>query len=173
MPFKVDTVDSYVASLEDIDLAKLNTLMVERENQCHDILKDAGVKERDIKIERMADISFEGQGFPMTVPIPAGPLKPNHLEIIEKSFLDHYIETHGRAIKDVPLRVFNWRIFGIGPSPEVNFKFSNFPTKGSGNPLKGTQRIFLPETKGFRKVNVYNRYLLRPNQKFKGPALVE
>ena len=56
---------------------------------------------------------------------------------------------------------------------EVNFKFSNFPTKGSGNPLKGTQRIFLPETKGFRKVNVYNRYLLRPNQKFKGPALVE
>ena len=173
VPFKVDTVDSYVASLEDIDLTRLNTLLVEREKQCHDILKDAGVKDRDIKIERMADISFEGQGFPMTVPIPAGPLKANHIEIIEKSFLDHYIESHGRAIQNVPLRVFNWRIFGIGPSPSVNFKFSNFPTKGSGNPLKGTQRIFLPETKGFRKVNVYNRYLLRPNQKFKGPALVE
>jgi N-methylhydantoinase A/oxoprolinase/acetone carboxylase beta subunit len=173
VPFKVDTVDSYVSSLEDVDLTKLNTLLVEREKECHALLKTAGVKEKDIRIERMADISFEGQGYPLTVPIPSGTLKANHMEIIEQSFRDRYIEAHGRAINNVPLRVFNWRIFGIGPSPAVNFKFANFPTKGGTNPVKGTRKIFLPETKGFRKVNVYNRYLLRPSQKFKGPALVE
>ena len=173
VPFKVDTVDSYVSSLEEVDVERLNTLFAEREKQCYALLKSAGVKERDIQIERMADISFEGQGYPLTVPIPTGKLKTNQMEVIEKSFRDKYVEAHGRAINDVPLRVFNWRIFGIGPSPAVSFKFANFPTKGSGNPQKGTQLIFLPESKGFRKVNVYNRYLLRPNQKFKGPALVE
>ena len=173
VPFKVDTVDSYVSSLEDVDLTKLNTLLLEREKECHALLKTAGVKERDIRIERMADISFEGQGYPLTVPIPSGTLKTNHMEIIEQSFRDRYIEAHGRAIKNVPLRVFNWRIFGIGPSPAVKFKFANFPTKGGTNPVKGTTKIYLPETKGFRKVSVYNRYLLRPSQKFKGPALVE
>ncbi len=173
VPFKVDTVDSYVSPLEEVDVERLNTLFAEREKQCYSLLKAAGVKERDIQIERMADISFEGQGYPLSVSIPTGKLKSNHMEVIEKSFRDKYVEAHGRAINNVPLRVFNWRIFGIGPSPTVTFKFANFPTKGSGNPLKGTQRIYLPESKGFRKVNVYNRYLLRPNQKFKGPALVE
>ena len=173
VPFKVDTVDSYVSSLEEVDLEKLNLLFTEREKQCQVLLKSAGVKDRDVRIERMADISFEGQGFPLTVPIPSGKLKPNHMEVIEKFFRDQYVEAHGRAIEDVPLRVFNWRVFGVGPSPKVSFKFSNFPSKGGGNALKGSRKIYLPETKGFRKVNVYNRYLLRPTQKLKGPALVE
>jgi len=173
VPFKVDTVDSYVSSLESVDLGKLNSLLTDRENECHALLKAAGVKEKDIRIERMADISFEGQGFPLTVPIPTETLKPNHIEVIEKSFRDRYVEAHGRAINNVPLRVFNWRIFGIGPSPTVNFQFANFPDKEGTNPVKGTTKIFLPETKGFRKVNVYNRYSLKPSQRFKGPALVE
>jgi N-methylhydantoinase A len=173
VPFKVDTVDSYVAPLIEVDLGKLNSLLTDREERVHNLLKAAGVRERDIRIQRMADISFEGQGFPLTVPIPSGKLNSSHLDVIEKTFYEHYLEAHGRAIKGVPLRIFSWRIFGMGPTPEVNFNFSNFPKRGGKSPLKGSRRIYLPETKGFRKVNVYDRYLLRPNQKFKGPALIE
>ncbi len=173
VPFKVDTVDSSVSSLADVDLSKLNSLLTDREKKCHALLKAAGVRDREIHIQRMADISFEGQGYPLTVPIPSGKLNSSHIEVIEKTFYDHYLEVHGRAIKDVPLRIFSWRTFGVGPTPDVKFKFSNFPSRGGKNSLKGSRRIYLPETKGFRKVNVYDRYLLRPGQKFKGPALVE
>ena len=73
----------------------------------------------------------------------------------------------------VPLQVMSWRIFGLGPEPKPNFRFTNLSDRTSRNMLKGTRRIYLPENKGFRKVNVYDRYLLKPGQKFKGPALVE
>ncbi|MDA1000418.1 MAG: hydantoinase/oxoprolinase family protein [bacterium] len=173
VPYKVDTVDSYVSSLEDVDLNKLNALLIEREKSCHAILKAAGIRERDIQVQRMADISFRGQGYPITIPIPTGKLTSGHLAIIEKNYREHYANVHGRAIHDVPLRVYSWRIFSQGPDPKVSFRFSNLSKRSGRNPLKGTRRIYLPETKGFRKVNVYDRYLLRPGQKFKGPALVE
>jgi len=173
VPIKVDTVDTHVTPLDEVDLAKLNILLVDREKKCHALLKAAGVRERDIRIQRMADISFEGQGFPLTIPIPSGKLGSNAFQVIEKTYREHYSTAHGSGIGSVPLQIFSWRIFGMGPEPRVNFRFTNLSAKGGRNPLKGTRKIYLPENKGFRKVNVYDRYLLRPGQKFKGPALVE
>jgi N-methylhydantoinase A len=173
VPFKVDTVDSNVTPLADVNLSKLNALLTDREKKCAAVLKEAGARDRDIRIQRMADISFEGQGFPLTIPIPSGKITENHFQIIENNFREQYAEIYGRAIADVPLQVFSWRIFGMGPDPKVNFKFSNLTRHSGRNPVKGNRRIYLPETKGFRKVNVYDRYLLKTTQKTRGPALVE
>ncbi|MBI3126691.1 MAG: hydantoinase/oxoprolinase family protein [Candidatus Tectomicrobia bacterium] len=173
VPIKVDTVDSHVSPLDQVDLNKINALLADREKKCVALLKAAGVREREIRIERMADVSFLGQGFPLTIPIPTGKLGPQHIQVIDKTFRELYSSTHGGVIGAVPLQVMNWRIFGLGPDPKANFKFSNLSERGSRNVLKGTRRIYLPENKGYRKVNVYDRYLLKPGQKFKGPALVE
>ncbi len=173
VPFKVDTVDSNVSPLGNVDLSKLNALLTDREKKCTAVLKEAGARDRDIRIQRMADISFQGQGFPLTIPVPSGKLTENHFQIIENNFREQYAEIYGRAIADVPLQVFSWRIFGMGPDPKVNFKFSNLTRRSGRNPVKGSRRIYLPETKGFRKVNVYDRYLLKSTQKIRGPALVE
>ena len=58
-------------ALEDVNLTKLNETLNRREKRLREVLIDAGVKERQIRIQRMADISFEGQGFPLTIPIPS------------------------------------------------------------------------------------------------------
>ena len=123
-------MDSYVSSLEEVDLEKLNLLLTEREKQCQALLKSAGVKDRDVRIERMADISFEGQGFPLTVPIPSGKLKPNHMEIIEEFFRNQYVEAHGRAIEDVPLRVFNWPSLRCRAFPKSKFQICELSLEG-------------------------------------------
>ena len=173
VPFKVDTVDSQVAPLENVNLPELNDTLIRREKRIREVLIDAGVREREIRIQRMADISFEGQGFPLTIPIPSGKLTSNHFGEIRDTYHEHYASVHGRAIKEVPLQVFSWRIFGMGPEPNVNFNFSNLFETDAKNPLKGNRRIYMPENKGFRKVNIFDRYLLKPGQKFKGPALIE
>ena len=173
VPFKVDTVDSQVMALEDVNLTKLNDTLTRREKRLREVLTDAGVREREIRIQRMADISFEGQGFPLTIPIPSGKLTRNHFGEISETYREHYASAHGRAIDEVPLQVFGWRIFGLGPEPNVRFDFSNLPEKDVKNALKGNRRIYMPENKGFRKVNIFDRYQLKPGQKFKGPALIE
>ncbi len=173
VPFKVDTVDSRVIPLPEVDLPRLNETLARREKRIRQVLADAGVRERAIRIQRMADIGFEGQGFPLTIPIPRGKLTRDSLAKIADAYGEHYASAHGRAIKEVPLQVFGWRIFGMGPEPNVRFDFSNLADKDVKNALKGNRRIYMPENKGFRKVNVYDRYLLKPGQKFKGPALIE
>lgn len=175
VPFKVDAVDSRVMPLEDVNLPRLNETLTRREKRIRQMLIDAGVKEREIRIQRMADISFEGQGFPLTIPIPGGRLTKSHFGEISATYREHYASAHGRAIKEVPLQVFSWRIFGMGPKPSVTFRFSNLPEKSvkTKNAQKGSRRIYMPENKGFRKVNVFDRYLLKPGQRLRGPALIE
>ncbi|MEK6710685.1 MAG: hydantoinase/oxoprolinase family protein [Nitrospinota bacterium] len=173
VPIKMDTVDSQVCPLDQVDLNKINAMLADREKKCIALLKAAGVREREIRIQRMADISFLGQGFPLTIPIPTGKLGPQHIQVIDKTFRELYSTTHGGVIGAVPLQAMSWRIFSMGPDPKANFRFTNLSGGGSRNVLKGTRRIYLPENKGFRKVNVYDRYLLKPGQKLKGPALVE
>ena len=175
VPFKVDAVDSRVMPLEAVNLPKLNETLTRREKRIRQVLIDAGVKEREIRIQRMADISFEGQGFPLTIPIPGGRLTKSHFGEISGTYREHYASAHGRAIKEVPLQVFSWRIFGMGPKPSVTFRFSNLREKNvkAKNAQKGSRRIYMPENKGFRKVNVFDRYLLKPGQRLRGPALIE
>jgi N-methylhydantoinase A len=38
---------------------------------------------------------------------------------------------------------------------------------------KGRRPIYLPETRGFELVPVYDRYALTPGSRFAGPAIVE
>ena len=151
VPFKVDTVDSQVMLLEDVNLTKLNDTLISREKRLREVLTDAGVREREIRIQRMADISFEGQGFPLTIPIPSGKLTRNHFGEISETYREHYASAHGRAIDEVPLQVFSWRIFGMGPEPNVSFDFSNLPEKKREKRLEGQPAHLHAGKQGFPK----------------------
>ena len=173
VPLKVDLVHTMVASLDEVDLKIVNKLLEEKEKECIQLLAKSGESSKRIRIERMADISFEGQGSSITVPIPDGKLTPSDFKVIESNFRKKYISEHGSAIEKVKLQVFSWRIFGYGEEPKVDFQFSHKKNTSKNMPIKGQRRIYLPETKGFRKVNVYDRYQLKPGQIYKGPALLE
>ena len=173
VPLKVDLVHTMVASLDEVDLKIVNKLLEEKEKECIQLLAKSGESSKRIRIERMADISFEGQGSSITVPIPNGKLTPSDFKVIESNFRKKYISEHGSAIEKVKLQVFSWRIFGYGEEPKVDFQFSHKKNTSKNMPIKGQRRIYLPETKGFRKVNVYDRYQLKPGQIYKGPALLE
>ena len=173
VPLKVDLVCTMVSSLESIDLKLVNKLLEEKQKECEILLSRSGENTKRIRIERKADISFEGQGTSITVSIPDGKLTQNHIKQIELNFREKYISEHGSAIDKVRLQVFSWRIFGYGEEPEIDFQFLHKKNTSKNMPIKNQRRIYLPETKGFRKVNVYDRYQLKPGQIYKGPALLE
>ena len=173
VPLKVDLVHTMVTPLDKVELKQINKLFEEKEKECIQLLSKSGEIPKKIRIKRLADISFEGQGSSIAVQIPDGKLTPNHFKEIEANFREQYISEHGSAIEKVKLQVFSWRIFGYGEEPKIDFQFSHKKNTSKNMPIKNQRRIYLPETKGFRKVNVYDRYQLKYGQIYKGPALLE
>ena len=173
VPLKVDSVYTLVTPLDEVDLKQINKLLEEKEKECFQLLSKSGENNKKIRIQRLADISFEGQGSSISVQIPDGKLTQNHFDEIEMNFREKYISEHGSAIEKVKLQVFSWRIFAYGEEPKMDFEFMYKKNTSKNMPIKSQRRIYLPETKGFRKVNVYDRYQLKPGQIYKGPALLE
>tara|TARA_A100001037_G_scaffold306815_1_gene356021 strand:- start:3227 stop:5320 length:2094 start_codon:yes stop_codon:yes gene_type:complete len=173
VPLKVDSVYTMVTPLDEVDLKQINKLLEEKEKECFQLLSKSGENNKKIRIQRLADISFEGQGSSISVQIPDGKLTQNHFDEIEMNFREKYISEHGSAIEKVKLQVFSWRIFAYGEEPKMDFEFMYKKNTSKNMPIKSQRRIYLPETKGFRKVNVYDRYQLKPGQIYKGPALLE
>jgi N-methylhydantoinase A len=112
-----------------------------------------------------------GQGFEVTVPLPNDVFSGNATGVIAEKFYEKYEELFGRRIDGVGIEAVTWRLHASAPRPEVALKFAG--VKGAPeNAVKGERSVYFPET-GYAPCRVYNRYALKPGDKFRGPAVVE
>ncbi len=168
-PSAIDFVRSYVARLEGIDWDHLNRLFDEMEEEGRLLLADAGVT--DVEIRRHADMRYVGQGFEISVPMPAGRLGPGSLADIREQFFTTYERLFDRRIAEVPIEALTWRLSASGPVPDIRLHFAGVGT-GEQEARKGTRDVYFPET-GFVACPVYSRYALREGAELRGPAVIE
>ena len=122
--------------------------------------------------ERTADMRYVGQGYEISVPIPGGTLGAQDAKRIEDSFWNEYNRLYGRYVKNVAVEGVTWRLWAHGPIPRVDLKGIKGGESGK-EPLKGTRKAYFPERKEFIATKVYDRYVLRPGDSLKGPAIIE
>jgi N-methylhydantoinase A/oxoprolinase/acetone carboxylase beta subunit len=63
-----------------------------------------------------------------------------------------------------------WRVRVTGPPPKVDAKLRD---RATGNPLRGSRRVWFAETGGYVEAAVYDRYVLRAGATIAGPAVIE
>ena len=114
---------------------------------------------------------YAGQGHEVSVPLPKGMLGAEHLPAVTAAFENAYRALYGRSVPDVPVEVIHWRLTVTGPQPEMNFGRSRTAPFGAG--VKGTRQAYFPEHDGYVEAPVYDRYALKPGDRFAGPAIVE
>lgn len=126
----------------------------------------------EIHFARSADMRFVGQGYEINVDLPAGELDP---AAIREAFFEAYGRTYGErtfsrteAVEFVKLQ--------LSASIELpKLTFSDAPSSGEdvGRALKGSRKVYFPETDGFTDCPIYDRYRLSAGDRFAGPALIE
>ena len=89
--------------------------------------------------------------------------------IIQASFKKEYVLRYGRYIKNVPMETVTWRVIVSGKSPEILPK--QVVVKQNTAAFKGKRPVYFG--KGYEDCPVYDRYLLKPNDTFLGPAIIE
>jgi N-methylhydantoinase A len=176
-PLSFDLVRSLYGRLDELDWSEANGALKEMEEEGRDLLRASGAADSDIRVRRLCDMRYVGQGHEVTVELPDGPLGPEDVDRLTTLYRKEYRRLYNREGPDVSLEAITWRLEVSGPRPEIRLGDEEEGSeRGSSSPSgaqKGAREIYLPEEEGFRPVPVYDRYLLGPGAVFEGPAVVE
>jgi len=167
---RFDVSRTYVRRLDALEPARLDAMYGEMGAQAMEVVRDSAVGGA-VTVVRSVDARYVGQGYELTVPVPAGPLDAAALGRVRASFDEIYAARYGYAQPAEPVEVVTWKLSAIGGAPRVTLaKAATSPVAGG---LKGRRRAYFPETGGWIDCPIYDRYKLAAGLEIAGPAIVE
>ena len=122
-----------------------------------------------------ADMRFAGQGYEITVVLPARILAEADCETFRDLFFEQYGKIYGdRSFnRGDAVEIVHFRIKASVKLAPAEFEALE---PGSGDPgaaERPMRDVYFPETGGYTPCKVYNRYSLRAGDRIAGPAIVE
>jgi len=171
-PLAFDFVRTAAARVQALDWGSVGRLLQDMEEEGRDLLRQAGVSDTELKVERAADMRLIGQAHEITVELPGAAPASGDEERLENAFEQTYTGLFGRTPPNVPIEVVSWRVRLAGPRPDLRLGF--FAAGGEvAEALKGERQAYFPESGGYYSTPVYDRYKLGPGADLRGPAIVE
>ena len=167
---RFDVSRTYVRRLDALEPARLDAMYAEMAAQATDVVRDAAVG-GDVALARAVDARYVGQGYELTVPVPAGPFDAAALARVRAAFDEIYAARYGYAQPGEPVEVVTWKLSAVGGAPRV--ALAKAPTTPGGRADKGRRRAYFPETGGWIDCPIYDRYGLAAGAQIAGPAIVE
>jgi N-methylhydantoinase A len=172
-PLAFDFVRTRRARLDGADWPALNAMFRDMEREGRALLRRAAVAAKDVRVNRVAEMRYLGQGHEVEAPIPGGTLTPTSLRAITAGFETAYRALYHRLPQGVPIEALNWRVTVAGPRPAVGFGAPARSARKRRSAVKATRPAYFAEAGGFVATPVYDRYALGPGARFNGPAIIE
>jgi N-methylhydantoinase A len=172
-PLAFDFVRTARARLDRPDWQAVNRLFEEMEDEGRTLLERAGVRRDTVRVSRIAEMRYVGQGHEVEAPVPTGRLAAASLPEITRAFETSYRALYHRLPQGVPIEALNWRVTVSAPPPALAFGGASGAAAKAGDAVKTTRRAWFAEAAGWVDTPVYDRYALRPGAAFDGPAIVE
>jgi len=170
-PIAKENIRSHIKNLNDLNWNIVNKFLSDMESDTIQFLIESGEKKEDIKISRVVEMRYEGQGHEITIKLPSGTLNEINIPEIEKRFNEEYQFRYNRSIDNVALQMVTWKVLATGMHPKLEVKNSAF-NQSKKDPYKGTRKVFF-QASGYLDCPVYDRYLLPPGFSDHGPMIIE
>jgi N-methylhydantoinase A len=167
---KFDVARTHVCRLDAVSGASLDAMYDEMSRQAVAVVQESAVA-GEVVVARSADARYVGQGYEVTVPVPAGRLDAAALDRVSASFHDVYAARYGYANPTEPVEVVTWKLSAVGGSPRI--ALAKAAASSADARRKGTRRAYFPEARGYTDTPVYDRYELAAGTSLTGPAIVE
>jgi N-methylhydantoinase A len=170
---KHDYVRSKLAGLNELDLDEVNGLFAQLTEQAKADLVAEGFLDAEIRLDAFLDLRYAGQGYELTVPCPAPPLKKSDLELMRQRFDTQHEQASGHKAETEPVELVSLRLISYGLVPQAKLS----PAKATGRKLAeaktGERRIYFGKEHGMLNCQIYTRDPLEPGHKISGPAVIE
>lgn len=161
-----DFSDSFMRPAADTDPADLEAAFQRIEQEACAQLKREGVAEKDMMLQRSAEMMYKGQWRSLEVSTPS---RITDIDALITTFHEAHEREYNYALKDAPVSLFRVAVKAVGIVPKAE-------------PAKNELRPGTPEPVAHRKVwfdgeaqdaAIYDRERLSAGDAFAGPAIVE
>lgn len=167
-----DQSQSYLASVEDMDLDKLNRILDELEDKCRKSLSSEGY-DKNLEVTRSADMRYVGQNFEVNAMIPSGKINPKKLQEMVNNFNEEHEKWYGYMMQDAVAETVSLRVSVKSRQPfKPTYKVNKSKTDLKAA-LKGVRKTYFGDDHGFMECPIYNRDLLCVGHQIPGPAIIE
>ena len=167
---RFDVARTYVRRLDAVDPRQVSAMYEEMAAQALEVVRESAVG-GDVTVARAADARYVGQGYELTVPVPAGALDAAALARVRAAFDEVYAARYGYANPTEPVEIVTWKLSAVGGWPRI--ALAKAPRRAGAAAPKGRRRAWFPEAGGFTETPVYDRYALGAGARLEGPAIVE
>jgi N-methylhydantoinase A len=167
---RFDVARTYVGRLDAVDPPVLAAMYEDMARQAVAVVRGSGVT-GEVAVVRSADARYAGQGYELTVPVPAGALGAAGLARMRAGFDEVYAARYGYASPGEPVEVVTWKLSAVGSTPRV--ALAKASAQPGPFPRKAVRRCWFPEAPGWVDTPVYDRYRLWAGFTLTGPAIVE
>jgi len=171
-PISFDFTRSYVSQLDTLDLAEINQILDNLEQEGRAIVEAAGVPADDIIVQLSIDMRYVGQGYEVRVPFAKQTLTSDHIDQIREAFEDEYKQFYGQLATGVPIEAVNWRVVISSPKPEIG-TLSHDSTTAETNTAYDTRPVLFDADTDPHPTPVYRRDALSIGWQADGPLIIE
>jgi N-methylhydantoinase A len=172
---KHDFVRTYATSFEDIDSGAFTSLFKEMENEGTGLLSTENIPKERIEAVYSLDMRYVKQYHEVNVVITEEEVENVTLDSISKKFHPEHNRLFGYSLEDegTPIELINMRVTLIGKTDKPKFLEEADQGEDASSALKDKRKVYLPNKKEFREVNVYDGIKLKCGNRIEGPAIVE
>jgi N-methylhydantoinase A len=169
--FRYDYARTYLRKLSQVNLNEINAIFRDLEGPARKRMKEEGIPDENIVVNRSLDVRYIGQGYELEVPLEMGVVTKKALAAVEGAFHTSHKKNYGFNSEGESTEIVNLRIacFGLLPKPHLRKGRS-----GDSNPkkaLKGERDVFLNGR--FQRTKSYDRDRLEVGAFISGPAVIE
>ncbi|HSH53069.1 MAG TPA: hydantoinase/oxoprolinase family protein [Bacteroidales bacterium] len=156
--------------LNKISIPKINQRMAEMENDATSDFRSDGFSSDQIRLERMADMRYEGQEHTIRVPLPDN-INISQLSEIEERFHKNYEKKYTYCL-DKPIQLVSYHLIAFAQSGQPKLPKIQKKKENEKINIKEYRDVDFGEI-GVHNASIYDRKALKANTKFSGPAIIE
>ncbi|MCB1250711.1 MAG: hydantoinase/oxoprolinase family protein [Acidimicrobiales bacterium] len=170
--YVVDLLRSYVTPLSQVDVARLHELMVEVTDEAAKELAPTGLAPADVSTELCVQMSYQGQNFDMSVPVPEGTdlTEADLLDLAER-FHDLHEADRGFAFRHQQPIVRGVRLVARGVTPKPGRLGEAGTCTDAAEARTGSRPAYFDDA--FVDTPTYDGTRLGVGATVDGPALIE
>lgn len=171
-PARVDRSFSNPCLVEEIDWNQLGGALAELREGAEDELTAAGARQMSLHWTISVEMRYAGQGHNVVVSFPWRVLEPSFATDLTREFTKRYRKLYGGTVPNGVPQVMTWRLTGRSKVRRHQFIWGDDRTEARAD-AHSRRMAYLPISKTFAQVPVYDRYSIKPGTKLRGPLILE
>jgi N-methylhydantoinase A len=125
------------------------------------------------RLARTVDMRYAGQNYELAVPLPDGPITARTLDLLAEGFAAAHQRMYGFLAEEEPVQLVTFRIEATGLVAKATLAQEPMHGADASGAIRARRDVWIAEEERTLPCPVYDRDLLKPGNRFLGPAIVE